>query len=139
MPRSPNGAKLIVFVIGGAAYSEIRSAYEIAETYNRDVFIGTTEILRPTAFIDHLGNLKHPVPPPPSVIAPYVPPQQPQLQKHDSAVSKTASLMSHMHINTANTTLSNKSSSMSLDKLSATSDDSSKEKKKKKGLGRFFG
>lgn len=129
---------MIVFVIGGATYSEIRSAYEIADTYNRDVFIGTTEILRPTKFIEELGSLRLPVPAPMSVIAPYVPPPPPQKQQ-DSGVSKTASLMSHMHINTSSSVLSNKSSSMSLDKLSATSDDSSKEKKKKKGLGRFFG
>ncbi|CAO3657362.1 unnamed protein product [Mucor hiemalis] len=136
-----NGAKLIVFVIGGATYSEIRSTYEIGEAYSRDVYIGTTEILRPANFIHELGNLRQPVPAIRSVITPYVAPPPPQMQKHDSSVSKTASLMSHMHISSSATSsphLSNKSSSMSLDKMSQNTDDS-KEKKKKKGLARLFG
>jgi syntaxin-binding protein 1 len=131
-----------VFVIGGTTYSEIRSAYEIGETYNRDVFIGSTEILRPNTFIEHLGHLQFPVPSLQSVIAPYVAPAPPQIQRNDSAMSKTASLMSHMHINSP-TPLSNKSSSMSLDKMSTgstTPEEHVEKKKKKKGLAaRLFG
>lgn len=126
-----------MFVIGGATYSEIRSVYEIAELYNRDVFIGTTELLRPASFIEHLGNLMQPVPVPRPLIAPYTPPA-PQQKSND--VSRAASLMSHMHIHSpASSQLSHKSSNVSLsttDKLSVSSDD--KEKKKKKGLKRFF-
>ncbi|KAL0138132.1 Sec1-like protein [Mucor lusitanicus] len=140
-PRTSNGAKLIVFVIGGATYSEIRSVYEIADTFNRDVYIGTTEILRPSSFIDHLGHLRLPVPTPKSVIPPYVPPA-PITPKSSDSMSKTASLMSHMHINSSSSHLSHKSSSMSLsDKASSTTSTNhteEKEKKKKKGLKRFF-
>jgi syntaxin-binding protein 1 len=142
MPRSSNGAKLIVFVIGGATYSEIRSAYEIAETYSRDVFIGTTELLRPTSFVEQLGHLRLPVPSPKSLIPPYVPPP-PQPKSNDS-LSKTASLMSAMHLSSSSSPhLSNKSSNISLsDKMSSSSttntEEKEKEKKKKKGLKRFF-
>lgn len=127
---------MIVFVIGGATYSEIRSVYEIAEAYNRDVFIGTTELLRPAAFIEQLGGLKQPVPAPRSLIAPYTPPAP---QQKSSDVGRAASLMSHMHIHSPSSQLSHKSSNVSLsttDKMSVSSDD--KEKKKKKGLKRFF-
>ncbi|KAI9476315.1 MAG: Sec1-like protein [Benjaminiella poitrasii] len=138
--RTSNGAKLIIFVIGGATYSEIRSAYEIAETYNRDVFIGTTEILRPASFVQHLSQLRQPVPLPQNVVAPYVPPN-PQPKSSDS-VSKTASLMSHMHLNSSSSShVSHKSSSMSpsgSDRTSTVSHTEEKEKKKKKGLKRFF-
>lgn len=129
-----------MFVIGGATYSEIRSTYEIGETYNRDVFIGTTELLRPTGFVEQVGRLRSPVPSPKSLIAPYVPPA-PQLKSNDSS-SKTASLLSAMHLNTNSSPhLSTKSSNLSLsDKVSPTStiNTEEKEKKKKKGLKRFF-
>ncbi len=92
--------------------------------------------MRPTSFVEQLGGLRQPVPAPRSVIAPYVAPPPPQ--QAQSPISKTASLMSHMHINSPSPHLSNKSSSMSLDKMSQSTDDS-KEKKKKKGLARLFG
>lgn len=38
--RSSSSAKLIVFVLGGLTYSEMRSAYEVAEAYDREVYIG---------------------------------------------------------------------------------------------------
>lgn len=76
------------------------------------------------------------------MIPPYVPPTivAPQPRSSDS-VSKTASLMSHMHINSSSSHLSQKSSTMSLsDKASSTytNNTDEKEKKKKKGLKRFF-
>ena len=38
--------RLIVFVVGGVTYSEIRAAYEVAEQYpSHDVFIGTLDQL----------------------------------------------------------------------------------------------
>lgn len=133
-----------MFVIGGTAYSEIRSAYEIGDAYNRDVFIGSTEILRPHSFIDHLGHLRLPVPSPVSVIAPYVAPAPPQIQRNDSSTSKTASLMSHMHISSPGS-LHSKASNLSLDKMGAASshspspEETGEKKKKKKGLARLFG
>ncbi|KAI8066984.1 Sec1-like protein [Gilbertella persicaria] len=143
MPRTTTGAKLIVFVIGGATYSEIRSAYEIGQTYNRDIILGTTEILRPTTFVEHLGQLKQPLPLSPSVIPPYVaPPPPPPLSQpkpsHES-IHKATSLMSQLHVSTPSPHLSNKSSSLSLSTVSDQSTHTEeKEKKKKKGLKRFF-
>ncbi|KAI7903180.1 Sec1-like protein [Cokeromyces recurvatus] len=137
--RVSTGAKLIIFVIGGATYSEIRSAYEIAETYNRDVFIGTTEILRPASFVEHLSQLKKPIPLTETIIAPYVPPTS--YSKSSDPVSKTSSLMSHMHLNSSSSRISHKSSNMSLtgsDKTNTAVQPEEKEKKKKKGLKRFF-
>ncbi|KAG1176540.1 hypothetical protein G6F71_003284 [Rhizopus microsporus] len=133
-PRPTNGAKLIVFIVGGATYSEIRSVYEVAEAYHRDVFIGTTELLRPAAFVEHLSNLRRPVPTPPALIAPYVPPQKPV------EVSKATSLMNHMHIGSS-PQLSSKSSSLSLSTIASDTKSSvtTEEKKKKKGLKRLFG
>ncbi|KAI8339302.1 Sec1-like protein [Blakeslea trispora] len=142
--RSTSGAKLILFVIGGATYSEIRSAYEIGQAYNRDVIIGTTEILRPGAFIEHLSQLRLPLPLQKSVIAPYVAPPPPQPKPVDS-ISKTTSLMSQLNVTSSTSHLSTKSSIIS---TAAASDYSSyseekekekeKEKKKKKGFKRFF-
>ncbi|ORE11479.1 Sec1-like protein [Rhizopus microsporus var. microsporus] len=133
-PRPSNGAKLIIFIVGGATYSEIRSVYEVAEAYHRDVFIGTTELLRPAAFVEHLSNLRRPVPTPTALIAPYVPPQKPV------EVSKATSLMSHMHIGSS-PQLSSKSSSLSLSTIASDTKSSvmTEEKKKKKGLKRLFG
>lgn len=76
------------------------------------------------------------------MIPPYVPPTIVASHPRSSdSVSKTASLMSHMHINSSPSQLSQKSSTMSLsDKASSTSTNNTdeKEKKKKKGLKRFF-
>lgn len=30
----------MIFIVGGMTYSEIRSAYELAETFDREVYIG---------------------------------------------------------------------------------------------------
>lgn len=39
-PKPPSGPPIILFIVGGMTYSEIRSAYEIAETFDREVYIG---------------------------------------------------------------------------------------------------
>jgi syntaxin-binding protein 1 len=113
--------------------------YEVTEAHNRDVFIGSTEILRPQQFIEHLTHLRGPVPLPANIIPPYVPPSP---KRQSDSVSMTASLMSHMHINSSNSHLSSKSSSLSMspssEKIGAAYEEG-KEKKKKKGLKKFFG
>ena len=40
-----NGPKFIVFVAGGATYSEIRSAYEIGKDLGCQLIIGTISVL----------------------------------------------------------------------------------------------
>ncbi|XP_072919520.1 syntaxin-binding protein 3 isoform X1 [Hemitrygon akajei] len=53
-----SGLKLIVFVIGGITYSEIRCAYEVSKTSKLcDVIIGSTHILTPTRLLDDLQKL----------------------------------------------------------------------------------
>lgn len=41
-PSSTLSRSVILFVIGGVTYSEIRSAYEVAEAAKREVYIGKT-------------------------------------------------------------------------------------------------
>ena len=51
--------RLIVFVMGGMSYSEIRTAYEVAkEAKDWEVIIGSDHILTPPTFLNNLKNLK---------------------------------------------------------------------------------
>ncbi|KAI9474083.1 MAG: Sec1-like protein [Benjaminiella poitrasii] len=56
-PKPPSGPPIIIFIVGGMTYSEIRSAYEIAETYDREVYIGSTHIITPDKFVKDLSQL----------------------------------------------------------------------------------
>lgn len=42
------------FVLGGLTYSEMRSAYELAQQHGRDFFVGGDRVLTPEAFLDAL-------------------------------------------------------------------------------------
>ncbi|KAF0683150.1 Aste57867_24838 [Aphanomyces stellatus] len=57
------GEKLIVFIAGGASYSELRSVYELREQEKRDIILGTTSFLRPKAFLDNLITIEDAAPP----------------------------------------------------------------------------
>lgn len=70
-PKPPSGPPIIIFIVGGMTYSEIRSAYEIAETFDREVYIGSTHIITPDKFVKDLSNLDKRLPPPKSVVPPY--------------------------------------------------------------------
>ncbi|KAI7851749.1 Sec1-like protein [Circinella umbellata] len=143
-----SGAKLIVFVLGSISYSEIRSVYEVADMYNRDVYIGSTDVMRPTQFVKETGELRLPATSTiKSFIPPYVPPSPP------ASSTKVSSLLTHMpqmhNSNTSNThlSLSNLSirsgngSSNTPSSSSTTPDkvDDKADKKKKKGLKKLFG
>ncbi|CAK4294549.1 unnamed protein product [Aphanomyces euteiches] len=56
------GEKLIVFIAGGATYSELRSVYELREQEKRDVILGATSFLRPKTFLDNLITIEDPAP-----------------------------------------------------------------------------
>ena len=55
---NPTGARVIVFVIGGATHYEIKALYDLMKERNREVVIGTTHILKPREFLFSLKHLK---------------------------------------------------------------------------------
>jgi syntaxin-binding protein 1 len=55
-----NGARVILFSLGGMTYSEMRSAYEITRDDKREIFFGSTYVYNPTQFIEVLKTLHDP-------------------------------------------------------------------------------
>lgn len=49
--------RILVFMAGGATYSEVRSVYKVAEATNKDVFLGTSHLITPQRFVTDLSNL----------------------------------------------------------------------------------
>jgi len=49
-------ARIIIFIVGGMTFGEIRSVYEYTSTYKRDVLIGSTSVLTPSLFIESLKS-----------------------------------------------------------------------------------
>lgn len=49
--------RIIVFMAGGATYSESRTCYEISRTSGRDIFLATSHMLTPSLFIRQVGDL----------------------------------------------------------------------------------
>ncbi|XP_033007356.1 syntaxin-binding protein 3 [Lacerta agilis] len=53
-----SGSRLIVFVIGGITYSEMRCAYEVSQAYKScEVIIGSTNIVTPRRLLDDVKAL----------------------------------------------------------------------------------
>jgi len=50
--------KFILFLIGGASYSEMRSIYEVASNLGKEVILGSTSIITPGEFIGQIKDLK---------------------------------------------------------------------------------
>ncbi|GAA6059866.1 hypothetical protein JCM10212_007071 [Sporobolomyces blumeae] len=55
---SESKQRVLVFVAGGATYSEVRTVYKVSEAANRDVFLGTTHLVTPQGFVADLANLE---------------------------------------------------------------------------------
>lgn len=59
--KQEKGPTLIVFIIGGVTYSEMRSAYEVTrDAINREnwqIYIGANQIIRPDDFIENLSKI----------------------------------------------------------------------------------
>nr|KAJ3420001.1 vacuolar sorting protein VPS33/slp1 [Polyrhizophydium stewartii] len=52
-----NGPRIILFVLGGITYSEMRAVYELRKDLRRDVIIGSTHIWQPDGFVEALKDL----------------------------------------------------------------------------------
>eukprot|EP01098_Paradermamoeba_levis_P015496 TRINITY_DN791_c0_g2_i5.p1 TRINITY_DN791_c0_g2~~TRINITY_DN791_c0_g2_i5.p1 ORF type:complete len:547 (-),score=201.85 TRINITY_DN791_c0_g2_i5:201-1841(-) len=52
-----SGPRVIVYVIGGVAYSELRAAAELMEHYKREVIIGANTVVNPNQFVSQLDKL----------------------------------------------------------------------------------
>ena len=49
--------RIIVFMAGGATYSESRACYEISQATNKDVFLATSHMMTPSLFLRQVGDL----------------------------------------------------------------------------------
>lgn len=49
--------RIIVFIAGGATYSEARACYDISQKTSRDIFLVTSHMLNPGLFVRQVGDL----------------------------------------------------------------------------------
>ena len=49
--------RIIVFVAGGATFSESRVCYEMSQTYSKDVYLASSHMLNPGLFLRQVGDL----------------------------------------------------------------------------------
>ena len=69
---NPTAQRVLVYVAGGMTYSEMRTAYEVGARNHTDVYIGSSNIFTPNAFMDAMrvmGTSRQPPPPGPHVAA----------------------------------------------------------------------
>ena len=51
------GGRIIVFMIGGMSFAEIRVSREVQDKENREVVAGSTCFIKATEFIEDIGSL----------------------------------------------------------------------------------
>jgi syntaxin-binding protein 1 len=51
------GRRLVVFVVGGVTRGEMRAVAELSRRSGRDILLGSTSVLRPTAFLSQLRSI----------------------------------------------------------------------------------
>jgi len=49
------GARIIVFIVGGMTWSEVRTAYDMTKLEGREVLIGSTHIITPASILDEVA------------------------------------------------------------------------------------
>ena len=49
--------RIVVFMAGGATYSESRACYQVSQLSNKDVFLATSHMLTPSLFLRQVGDL----------------------------------------------------------------------------------
>ena len=49
--------RIIVFMAGGATYSESRACYETSQSTNKDIFLATSHMMTPSLFLRQVGDL----------------------------------------------------------------------------------
>ncbi|RYP16843.1 hypothetical protein DL765_004864 [Monosporascus sp. GIB2] len=55
--QADNKQRIIVFMAGGATFSESRACYEVGAAANRDIFLATSHMLTPQLFVRQVGDL----------------------------------------------------------------------------------
>mmetsp|Transcript_39603 Transcript_39603/g.62637 ORF Transcript_39603/g.62637 Transcript_39603/m.62637 type:complete len:545 (-) Transcript_39603:74-1708(-) len=50
--------RVVVFVLGGCCYSELRSVYELTHDYQREVILGSTSVVTPKSFLSDFKSIK---------------------------------------------------------------------------------
>lgn len=56
--RNPRGARVIVFIAGGATYSELAAIHKVMRNTNRDVVVGSSHLIAPEEFLHQLKFLE---------------------------------------------------------------------------------
>lgn len=57
MSTVENRQRIIVFMAGGATYSESRACYEVSRTTGKDIFLATSHMVNPALYVRQIGDL----------------------------------------------------------------------------------
>ena len=53
-----SGRRVIVFMLGGMSYSELRSVHEVERAFGREIIAGSTSMITPQTFLLALKKMK---------------------------------------------------------------------------------